>query len=81
MKYNTKQNTETWNRMTGTSAAIWAIQNAAGWKKANDLCLSRTGLPLKESVTSDIDISVLKKMAKKQALDFRNRQAEVSSAL
>src|SRR5690242_13349196 len=32
IKYKMRENTETWNRMTGISAAIWAMQKAAGWK-------------------------------------------------
>jgi hypothetical protein len=80
IKYNIKQKTETWNRTTGISAVIWATQKAMGWKNAKDFCLSRTGRPVKESVTSDMDMSVLKKIAKKQAPDFINSPAEVSGA-
>ena len=81
MKYRTREKIETWNKMTGMSAASWAIQKAAGWNKAKDLCLSKTGRPVKESVTSDMAINALKRTAKKQAPDLTKSPAEVFGAL
>src|SRR5271168_832102 len=52
MKYSTREKCEICTTRTGISAAICAIQKAAGWYSANDLCLARTGRPWKELVTS-----------------------------
>ena len=68
-------------KMIGISAVICAIQKAAGWKKANDLCLTRTGRPLKESVTSDMDSRLLYRSEKNRAPDLTKRPPELSGAL
>jgi hypothetical protein len=80
IKYNTKEKTDICARTMGTSAAICATQNVAGWSRANDLCFARTGLPEKELVTSDMANSVLNMMAKKMALDRGEMPADVLGA-
>ena len=80
-KYKTTEKIEIWKTRTGISAVISAIQNAAGWYRANDLCFARMGRPEKEAVTSDIASKELKSKAKKSAPDLVKRPAELFGAL
>jgi hypothetical protein len=52
MKYNTREKWEIWISRSGTSAAICAMQKAAGWYRAKLLRFARAGRLEKESVTS-----------------------------
>jgi hypothetical protein len=81
IKYKTREKTEIWNKMTGISAAICAIQKADGWNKPKFLCLIKTDLPLKDSVTSDIESRELKRSEKKRAPALMKSPEESSGAL
>lgn len=76
MKYNTREKWEIWINRTGISAAICAMQKAAGWYRAKPLCFVRTGRPEKESVTSDMARRLLKRREKNSAPDLTKRPAE-----
>jgi hypothetical protein len=57
------------------------MQKAAGWYMAKDLCLRRTGRPVKESVTSDIETRELQRRAMNTAPDLMKRPLESEEAL
>jgi len=50
IKYSGSAHMVICTRMMGISAAIWEMQNAAGWSRPKDLCLVRMERPWKDSV-------------------------------
>jgi hypothetical protein len=66
--------------MIGKSAAICAMQIAAGWYNAKERCLERIGRPVNESVTSDRAIRALYRIEKNRAPPLRKRPIELSGA-